>query len=136
MTEREEPLGGGMTRPVRVGDTVRRAARPWTPAVRALLCHLESVGFDGAPRVLGVDEQGREVLTFIAGDVGWRPYPEGIFDDDALLAAARLMRRYHEAVRRHCPKVSNSISRARPPEAKAVRLREQRTLKRPPESLL
>lgn len=100
----EVPLSGGSITPVvRVGDTVRRASGPWTPAVHALLRHLESVGFEGAPRVLGVDEQGREVLTFVAGDVGWRPYPEGIFDDEALAAAARLVRRYHDAVRGFVP---------------------------------
>ena len=40
---------------VRVGDTVRRPAGPWTPAVDALLRHLEDVGFPGAPRALGRD---------------------------------------------------------------------------------
>ena len=59
---------------MRVGDTVRRATGPWTPAVHALLRHLESVGFDAAPRVLGVDERGREVLTYLEG--------ETIGDDD------------------------------------------------------
>lgn len=103
VTEWEEPLGGGLTKPVRVGDTVRRTAGPWTPAIHALLRHLASVGFDGAPRVLGIDERGREVLTFITGDVGWRPYPEGMFDDGALLAAAQLIRRYHDAVRDFVP---------------------------------
>src|SRR5260221_6573384 len=60
----EIPLAGGnmSSGVVRVGDTVRRPAGPWTPAVHALLAHLHAVGFDGAPRPLGVDERGREVL--------------------------------------------------------------------------
>jgi hypothetical protein len=37
---------------------------PWTPAVHALLGHLEQRGFDGAPHMLGLDDQGRELLTF------------------------------------------------------------------------
>jgi len=51
----EEPLrGGNMTGGVvRVGDTVRRPAAPWTPAVHALLDHLQAVGFRGAPRAHG-----------------------------------------------------------------------------------
>ena len=58
----------GLTEVERVGDTMRRSTGPWTPAVHALLRHLEAVGFEGAPRVLGSDDQGREVLTFIEGD--------------------------------------------------------------------
>jgi hypothetical protein len=56
---------------VRVGDTVRRAAGPWTPAVHALLRHLRDAGFSGAPLPLGVDGDGREVLTFVPGAVPW-----------------------------------------------------------------
>ena len=67
----EEVLSGGNTGlVVRVGDTVRRQAGHWTPAVHALLKHLESVGFDAAPRAIGIDRQGREVATFLEGVVG------------------------------------------------------------------
>ena len=67
MTE-ERLEGGNVGGAVRVGDTVRRSAGPWTPAVHALLAHLEGTGFTGAPRPLGFDEQGREVLTFLEGE--------------------------------------------------------------------
>lgn len=54
MTTYEQPLTGNVTRGlVRVGDTVRRPAGPWTDAVDALLRHLHDVGFPGAPRPLG-----------------------------------------------------------------------------------
>jgi len=36
--------------------------------VHAVLRHLERAGFDGAPRVLGFDDRGREVLTFLDGN--------------------------------------------------------------------
>lgn len=51
MTGTETPLDGGNMsgRVVRVGDTVRRPAGPWTQAVHALLAHLHAVGFHGAP---------------------------------------------------------------------------------------
>ena len=53
MTSQEIPLhGGNVSTVVRVGDTVRRNAGPWTPSVHALLRHLEYVGFTGAPRAL------------------------------------------------------------------------------------
>ena len=63
VTQQEIPLLGGNTSTVvRVGDTVRRNVGPWTPAVHALLRHLEYVGFTGAPRVMGIDDRNREVL--------------------------------------------------------------------------
>jgi hypothetical protein len=46
---REEPLAGGMHESravVRVGDTVRRPVTKSAHAVRALLLHLEQVGFE------------------------------------------------------------------------------------------
>lgn len=67
----EEPLTGGNTSTVvRVGDTVRRSAGHWTPAVHALLNHCAAQGFAGVPRVLGTDDQGREVLEYVPGEVG------------------------------------------------------------------
>ena len=50
---------------VRVGDTVRKPVTSATPAVEALLRHLEAAGFAGAPRTLGRDERGRQVLEYI-----------------------------------------------------------------------
>ena len=105
--EIEVPLVGGNVAPVvRVGDTVRRITGRWTPAVHALLRHLDAVGFNAAPRVLGIDDRGREVLSFIPGDAGIPTpdgdaagsFPSGVFDDASLVAAAKLTRRYHDAV--------------------------------------
>jgi hypothetical protein len=96
----EIPLSGGNMSGgvVRVGDTVRRPAGPWTPAVHALLTHLHDVGFHDAPRPLGIDELGREVLTFIPGTVAW-PGHFGLLDGDSQLRrAARLIREFHDAV--------------------------------------
>ncbi|MFI5262390.1 MAG: phosphotransferase [Candidatus Limnocylindrales bacterium] len=83
--------------PVRVGDTVRRAAGSSRAAVRDLLLHLEAVGFDGAPRFLGTDDQGREVLTWIDGDVPLPPYPAWAMTDRALAELGGLVRRFHAA---------------------------------------
>ena len=82
---------------VRIGDTVRRPAGPSSAAVRALLLHLEAVGFEGAPRFLGIDEQGRDVLTFLDGDVPLPPYPSWALTDTALDDLGRLLRRFHQA---------------------------------------
>lgn len=85
---------------VRVGDTVRRRAGAWTPAVHTLLAHLATQGFTGAPRPLGFDDQGREVLTFLAGETTGtsRPRPAWVYADDTLDQVARWMHDYHQAV--------------------------------------
>jgi Ser/Thr protein kinase RdoA (MazF antagonist) len=92
-------LGGDMTDGVvRVGRTVRRPVRPHTPAVHALLRHLEAVGFEGAPRVLGIDAQNREVLTYLPGEVPHRPLPAYALSEATLTRLAGLQLRYHQAV--------------------------------------
>ncbi|WP_049570605.1 aminoglycoside phosphotransferase family protein [Streptomyces sp. SBT349] len=96
----EEPLSGGNASAgvVRVGDTVRRPAGPWTPAVHALLDHLHRAGYAAAPRPLGIDERGREVLTFAPGRTVW-PERFPLLDPEARLArVARLIRAFHDAV--------------------------------------
>jgi hypothetical protein len=97
---REQPLTGGNVSAgvVRVGDTVRRPAGPQTPAVYALLSYLHEVGFRGAPRPLGLDEKGREVLTFIPGTVPWPDHPELLKPTERLARAARLIGEFHDAV--------------------------------------
>jgi hypothetical protein len=98
---REIPLRGGTAnrgQVFRVGDTVRRPLRPTSPATRALLDHLARVGFSGAPRYLGIDGDGREVLSYIPGEAVTPPYPPWALTDDALVSVARLLRHYHEAV--------------------------------------
>lgn len=95
----EERLEGGYADgAVRVGDTVRRASGPWTPAVHALLSYLADQGFTGAPRPLGFDERGREVLTFLDGEtIGRRkPRPAWVHAEDTLVQVARWMRDYHQ----------------------------------------
>ena len=97
----EVPLPGGLAnrgRVVRVGETVRRPQRRTSPATHALLRHLEAVGFDGAPRFLGVDGQGREVLTYIPGSTAVPPYGDWALGDAALVSVAELLRSYHQAV--------------------------------------
>jgi hypothetical protein len=93
----EQALAGGRRTHgiVRVGQAVRRSLHQRSDYVHALLRHLEAVGFDGAPRLLGIDAQGREVLTCLPGEVvvrspAWLP-------DARLDSAARLIRRFHDA---------------------------------------
>ncbi|SDT69729.1 phosphotransferase [Jiangella sp. DSM 45060] len=101
MSEAETPLPGGRVGgAVRVGDTVRRPAGAWTPAVHALLDGLRTAGLDGVPPVRGVDERGREVLGWIPG----RSVARDEVVSSALLAdGARWLRRFHDAVAGYRP---------------------------------
>lgn len=87
--------GGFVNAVVRVGDTVRRPAS--APFVGELLKRLEAGGWSGAPRYLGVDDEGREVLGYLDGHVAWEPnQPAAVSSDESLVAVARLVREFHD----------------------------------------
>jgi hypothetical protein len=101
----EYPLrGGSVSTVVRAGDTVRR--QPGRPFVRELLGFLERSGWGGAPRFLGVDEQGREILTFVDGYVPWQEGEaagvsgvsgvSGVTVGASLVRVAELVRGFHD----------------------------------------
>jgi Ser/Thr protein kinase RdoA (MazF antagonist) len=94
----EVPLSGGnMTSVVRVGDTVRRDAGPWTPTIHAFMRHLRASGFSMVPRPLGLDERGREVISLLPGEPATYPLPDFAWTDATLLAVARVLRAFHDA---------------------------------------
>jgi hypothetical protein len=92
----ETPLTGGRVTKgvVRIGDTVRRPISTSRLLQHDLLRHLETKGFGPAPSFLGIDAQGREILSYMEGSV---PTDLGHFTDLQLAAAARLLRRFHDA---------------------------------------
>ncbi len=83
-------------------DSVHRPVHYWTSAVHGLLEYLDSVGFESVPRVLGFDEQGREILNFIKGESGPAGWAK-ITSDEGLSRFARYLRKYHDAVRDYKP---------------------------------
>ena len=96
--EDEEVLtGGNMSTVVRRGATVRRTAGPWTPTVHRLLEHLHAAGATGLPRPLGVDGQGREVLTYLPGTVPAYPMPRWLWAEQVLLDAGARLAEVHRA---------------------------------------
>jgi len=92
--------GGNVGGATRVGATVRRPTGSWTPAVHALLAHLHSAGLDAIPRVLGIDDEGREILEYVPGDTAdaHDPWPAWVWSDGLLVQVGRWLRRYHDAV--------------------------------------
>jgi hypothetical protein len=101
-----EVLAGGVANAgsvVRVGDEVRRPATGRSELVFALLRHVRATGFLGVPEPLGFDDQGRERLRFIPGDVAVPPFPGWSLAPELLASTARLLREFHEAVRGFVP---------------------------------
>jgi Phosphotransferase enzyme family len=95
-------LSGGVANAgavIRVGDRVLRPAGPQTASLHKFLAALREGGFYGAPKPLGVDHEGREILAFIEGDVALPPYPAWAQTDEALASLAALTRRFHEGSR-------------------------------------
>jgi hypothetical protein len=97
----EEALSGGNTHEaiVRIDGAVHRPSGPWTLGVHALLGHLEELGYDGAPRVRGIDEQGREVLDYVEGEVVHPDHDRLLVPDAALAEVVTSIRRFHDAVK-------------------------------------
>jgi hypothetical protein len=115
----DEILPGGLGnqgRVVRTGDSVRRPAGPWTPAVHQLLAHLECTGFSGAPRVLA-SEGASEVLSFIPGDVAVPPFPAWSAREELLVSVAELQLGLHLAVADFHPAADAVWGEAPPPPA-------------------
>lgn len=91
------PAGDVTEGVVRIGDTVRRPHQATSAAVAAYLEHLDRAGFRGAPRYLGRDRQGRDVLSFIDGQVAGDPIEPWAAADALLPSVGRLVRALHDA---------------------------------------
>lgn len=112
--EIELPAGDVTEGVVRIGDTVRRPHQDTSEWVAGYLRHLEAAGFDGAPRYLGRDAQGRDVLTFLTGDVPGDPPEPWAVADDVLPGVAGLLRRLHDTSADYVPTVSRTEPAGRP----------------------
>lgn len=93
MTDERPLTGGNVSTVVRVGGTVRRPLVPQSPAVHRLLRLLEAADVP-APRLMGTDPKGREILGFIEGET---TFPRDMWTSEAGGVAAQLLRRFHDA---------------------------------------
>lgn len=96
-TEPENLTGGNSNIVQRVGDRVRRSSGPWTPTVHSLLRTLRDNGIEEVPEPFGVDDEGRELLSFIPGTVANYPLPNWMWSEAILEEASTLLRRMHDA---------------------------------------
>jgi hypothetical protein len=99
----EEPLKGGIAnvgKVSRVGPHVLRPSSPHSTSVHTFLRAVRRAGFDGCPMPVGIDEDGRERLEFIEGEVPAPPYPHWSQSDAALASIVQLLRGLHDAARR------------------------------------
>src|ERR1039458_5457910 len=90
--------GGNTTGAVLIDGVIHKRASPWTPTVHALLRYLEEAGFPGAPRALGFDSSGREMLSYLPGEtIGDRvPWPAWVWADSMLVQVGQWLRRVHD----------------------------------------
>ena len=102
----EQPLDGGIAnagKVVRVGPHVLRPSSPHSGSIHAFLRAVKDAGFEGAPVPVGIEEDGRERLVFIEGEVPVAPYPDWSQSGTALASIARLLRGLHDAAREFDP---------------------------------
>lgn len=96
-----EHLPGAVGGATRVGRTVRRPTGPWTPAVHGLLTYLWDNGLRGIPTLHGVDEEGREVLSYVEGR--GVPIDQEVVLDTVLAEAVVWLRDFHDLVEGYRP---------------------------------
>ena len=91
---KETPLHGGQSTEsvVRIGDIVHRTKSANFKFIHSLLLHLEENNFPYAPRFLGIDNQGREMLSFIKGRVP----RETLLSFPQKLSAIKILRAFHD----------------------------------------
>ncbi len=93
-----EELQGGRENSIFLSkDKVFRPSGKWSSTVHQLLLHLEREGFKAAPKSYGFDDSGREIVSYVHGDVFNYPLKGNIASKEALVSAAKLLRQYHDA---------------------------------------
>lgn len=80
-----------------INNEVHRPIGHWTQQVHKLLRYLRDQGFYAAPEPLGFDEQGREIVRFIKGEVCHDLHSQKAASLKVLTSAAKLLRTYHDA---------------------------------------
>ena len=94
MKENEIILTGGRSAAsvVKIGNEVHRSKSNNFQLIHQLLKHLELEKFQYSPRFIGIDKKGREVLSYIEGEV-----PLGIaLSDEQLVKSIKILKTFHD----------------------------------------
>ena len=94
----DEPqeLPGNVGGATKIGRTVHRPTGPWTPAVHELLTYLAEQGLRGVPEIHGLDDEGREVLSYVEGR--GVPVDREVVLETVLTEAVTWLRDFHDVV--------------------------------------
>ena len=96
----EEVLFGGVANAGKVtrhGPFVLRPSNLYSASIHAFLKTLRKTGFEGASLPIEIQEDGRERLVFIEGEVPIPPYATWAQSDDVLASVTRLISDFHLA---------------------------------------
>ncbi|MBR6366668.1 MAG: phosphotransferase [Lachnospiraceae bacterium] len=94
---RNEVLSGGREGKIKKqGDRVYRPANVWSADVHKFLDFLIDNGFTNVPKPYGLTDDGNEILSFVPGKAYNYPLPKEYLEDEMLIGAAKLLKRYHE----------------------------------------
>ncbi|MEL6864242.1 MAG: aminoglycoside phosphotransferase family protein [Bacteroidota bacterium] len=92
-----EQRSGSINTVVRVGNTIKRQVHPWTATVNHFLSYLKQQNLKKIPQVLGIDEQGLEVQSYIVGETALRPWPTVLKTNEGLEQLSAFVKTYHLA---------------------------------------
>ena len=78
-------------------EKVTRPVKPWTTYVQRFLTYMtveKQVSF--VPKPMGIDDNGNEMVSFLAGEVFDYPLPNQLLSDTSIDSAANLLRKFHD----------------------------------------
>ena len=108
MEEKEVLTGGRVGKIIKEGNCVVRPSNVWTKEVHKFLNYLLEHGFTEIPVPYGINEAGKEVVSFAEGVVYNDELPDFILRDEILEAVAKRMVHYHEIGAAYVDKLSGN----------------------------
>lgn len=88
--------GGREGKIVKEMDKVVRPGNAWTPYVHDFLTYMHENGFSNIPKPYGISAEGKEMVSFVEGEVYNDSLPDMILTDEVLVDVAKLLRCYHD----------------------------------------